>query len=113
MVAPPNHPPKLARILRGCPPFRIWAGDSGKQLASEAFYASLPAPDVPFGVIAGNKGQCLTFDGPNDGIVTVESTRLDGHGGPPDTTPRPYVYHEQPPDCGRHDQLFAARHVRD
>lgn len=78
MLAPPNHPPLLARKLRRCPPFQLFAGDSGKQLASEAFYASLPVPDVPFGVIAGNKGQRVTFDEPNDGIVTVESTRLNG-----------------------------------
>jgi len=78
MIAPPNHPPKLARKLRGCPPFRLWAGDSGQQLASEEFYRTLPTPDVPFGVIAGNRGQQLTFDEPNDGIVTVESTRLAG-----------------------------------
>jgi len=78
MIAPPNHPPLLAHRLRRCPPFRVWAGDSGQQLASEAFYATLPIPDVHFGVIAGNKGQRLTFDEPNDGIVTVASTRLDG-----------------------------------
>lgn len=78
MLVPPNHPPRLARKLKGCPPFRLWAGDAGQQLASEAFYATLPVPDVPFGVIAGNRGQCLTFNEPNDGIVTVESTRLDG-----------------------------------
>lgn len=78
MIAPPNQRPLLAQKLHRCPPFRLWAGDSGRQLASEAFYASLPAPDVQFGVIAGDKGQRLTFNEPNDGIVTVESTRLDG-----------------------------------
>lgn len=78
MLAPPNHPSKLARNLRSCPPFRLWAGDAGQQLGSKAFYATLPTPDVPFGVIAGNKGQRLTFGEPNDGIVTVESTRLNG-----------------------------------
>lgn len=78
MITPPNHPPKLARKLKRFPPFQLWAGDSGQQLASEAFYQSLPVPDVPFGVIAGNRGQRLTFDEPNDGIVTVESTRLTG-----------------------------------
>ena len=78
MVAPPNHPPKLARNLRCFPPYRIWGGDSGQQLASKAFYDTLPTPDVPFGVIAGNMGQGLTFKEPNDGIVTVESTRLCG-----------------------------------
>lgn len=78
MLAPPNHPPKLARRLQGCPPFHLWSGESGRLLASPDFYATLPVPSVPFGVIAGDKGQRLTFDEPNDGIVTVESTRLDG-----------------------------------
>jgi len=78
MLAPPNHPPRLARKLHSFPPFRLWAGDSGQQLASQAFYDTLPTPTVPFGVIAGSKGQLLTFGEPNDGIVTVESTRLAG-----------------------------------
>lgn len=78
MLAPPNQPPELARSLRGCPPYRLWAGDSGQRLASAAFYESLPVPDVPFGVIAGNKGHGVVFNEPNDGIITVASTRLDG-----------------------------------
>jgi triacylglycerol lipase len=78
MLGPPNQPPKLARKLRKVPPFRLWAGDSGQQLASPEFYATLPTPDVPFGVIAGDKGPRLVFDEPNDGVVTVASTRLAG-----------------------------------
>lgn len=78
MLAPPNHPPKLARRLQGCPPFHLWSGESGRLLASPEFYATLPVPSVPFGVIAGDKGQRLTFDEPNDAIITVESTRLAG-----------------------------------
>ncbi len=78
MLAPPNQPPALAAKLKRFPPFRLWAGDSGQKLGSATFYADLPVPDVPFGVIAGSKGQRLTFKEPNDGIVTVESTRLEG-----------------------------------
>jgi len=78
MLAPPNHPAHLARRLQGCPPFHWVAGESGKLLASEEYYATLPVPHVPFGVIAGDKGQRVTFDEPNDGIVTVECTRLSG-----------------------------------
>ena len=51
-------------------------GDSGQKLSSEAFYKSLPVPKVEFGVIAGDRGQRLTFKEPNDGIVTVASTKL-------------------------------------
>lgn len=78
MLAPPNQPSKLARCLRSCPPFQLWSGESGRLLASPEFYATLPVPSVPFGVIAGNKGQRITFDEPNDNIITVESTRLAG-----------------------------------
>lgn len=78
MLAPPNQPPELAHKLHTFPLFRLWAGDSGQQLASKEFYDTLPTPTVPFGVIAGNKGQQITFGEPNDGIVTVKSTRLAG-----------------------------------
>lgn len=79
MLAPPNHPSELAGKLRHCPPFHLISGDTGRKLASEDFYAALPVPeDVPFGVIAGKRGQRITFDEPNDGIVTVAGTKLDG-----------------------------------
>lgn len=78
MLAPPNHVPQLAQRFQGCPPFHWWTGESGRLLASEVFYESLPIPSVEFGVIAGDKGQYITFDEPNDRVITVESTRLDG-----------------------------------
>ncbi|MEO0814050.1 MAG: alpha/beta hydrolase, partial [Myxococcota bacterium] len=78
MLAPPNHPAKLAKMLADNPLYRWRTGDSGQKLGSEEFYSKLPVPDVPFGVIAGNKGQQLTFDEPNDGVVTVANTKLDG-----------------------------------
>lgn len=78
MLAPPNHPPALADRLQGNPLYRLINGSAGQNLASSAFYATLPVPTVPFGVIAGDRGQRLTFDEPNDGIVTVEGTRLEG-----------------------------------
>lgn len=64
MLAPPNQRPLLAHKLHRLAPFRIWAGDCGQRLASESFYATLPRPDVPFGVIAGSAGQRFTFDEP-------------------------------------------------
>lgn len=78
MLAPPNQIPVLARRLQRCPPFHLWSGESGRLLASPEFYAALPVPQVPFGIIAGDQGQRITFDEPNDGIITVESTRLAG-----------------------------------
>ena len=35
-------------------------------------------PEIGRPSIAGDKGQRLTFSEPNDGLVTVESTKLDG-----------------------------------
>lgn len=78
MLAPPNRPAKLAGELRHNPLFRRLTGDCGRKLGDPTFYAELPVPPVPFGVIAGGRGQRLTFDEPNDGIVAVEATKLSG-----------------------------------
>lgn len=78
MLAPPNQPAELARALKDNPIYRWFTGDSGQQLASAEFYAGLPVPEVEFGVIAGDRGQSVTFKEPNDGVVTVDSTRLAG-----------------------------------
>ena len=78
MLAPPNHPAELARALRDSPIYRWFTGQSGQLLGSDDFYAHLPVPDVPFGIIAGNRGQPVTLREPNDGVITVESTKLNG-----------------------------------
>ena len=78
MLAPPNQPAHLAKRLKKNPVYRKFTGDSGQKLSEEEFYRDLPVPMVPFGVIAGDKGQSLTFSEPNDGVVSVESTKLDG-----------------------------------
>jgi pimeloyl-ACP methyl ester carboxylesterase len=78
MLAPPNAPARLAKALKGTLPYRWVTGDSGQRLADPEFYATLPVPPVEFGVIAGDKGQRLTFDEPNDGVVAVSETRLEG-----------------------------------
>ena len=78
MLAPPNRPAHLAKRLKKNLLYRWFTGDSGQKLSEEEFYRELPVPTVPFGVIAGDKGQSLTFSEPNDAVVTVESTKLDG-----------------------------------
>jgi triacylglycerol lipase len=78
MLAPPNQPAHLAKRLKKNPVYRIFTGDSGQKLSEEEFYRDLPVPTVPFGVIAGDKGQSLTFSEPNDAVVTVASTKLNG-----------------------------------
>lgn len=78
MLAPPNQPAHLAKYFKKNLIYRMFTGDSGQKLSEEKFYRDLPIPRVPFGVIAGDKGQRLTFSEPNDGVVTVESTKLEG-----------------------------------
>jgi hypothetical protein len=78
MLAPPNRPADLARAFKDNPVYRWFTGESGQQLASDEFYKNLPVPTAEFGVIAGDRGQMITFKEPNDGVITVESTKLDG-----------------------------------
>lgn len=78
LLAPPNSPAALAAALQGFAPYRWLTGDCGRKLADPAFYASLPAPDVEFSVIAGDRGTGLLRPEPNDGILPVDGTRLAG-----------------------------------
>ena len=79
MLAPPNQPAQLARVLRDKKLYRLLTGDSGQRLADDEFYRTLPVPDVEFGVVAGSKSLTGLLRGEaNDGVVTVESTKLDG-----------------------------------
>ena len=78
MLAPPNQPAELAKRFKKNFVYRLITGDSGQKLSEDEFYGDLPVPKAEFGVIAGDKGQKLTFSEPNDGLVTVESTKLDG-----------------------------------
>ena len=60
-----------------------WAGPSAQALHTgpDGYAASLPAPDYTVGVIAGNRGNHVSdnwLPTPNDGVVSVESARLDG-----------------------------------
>ena len=56
MLAPPNQSPRLARIACHLPPFLWFAGQSGQNLASKAFYESLPKLTCPYTLITGNIG---------------------------------------------------------
>jgi triacylglycerol lipase len=78
MLAPPNQPADLAKYFEDLNIYRWLTGDSGQKLSSDAFYQTLPVPKAEFGVIAADRGPRLVFKEPNDGIITVESTRLPG-----------------------------------
>ena len=77
MLAPPNQPADLAKRFKKNLIYRLFTGDSGQKLSEEEFYADLPVPEVDFGVIAGDKGQKLSFAEPNDGLVAVKETKLE------------------------------------
>lgn len=78
MLAPPNQPPQLAGLVGDSALYRALTGAAGASLNDESFYRDLPAPAAPFAVIAGTSGHRLTFDEPNDGIVSVAGTHLEG-----------------------------------
>jgi len=83
MLAPPNHPPAMARALERSPVFRALTQDAGKKLLdNEDFYATLPRPTVRTLIIAGNGGPRFARSpwkgGENDGVVSVDECRLDG-----------------------------------
>ncbi len=83
MLAPPNHPPALARALERSPVFRALTQDAGKKLLDDDnFYAALPVPQVPTLVIAGDGGPRFARSpwkgAANDGVVSVDECKLDG-----------------------------------
>ncbi len=82
MLAPPNESPAVARKLESNWLYQRLTRDAGQKLADPSFYAELPRPPVPILVVAGtagSKARWLPFEGePNDGIVKVAETRLEG-----------------------------------
>jgi pimeloyl-ACP methyl ester carboxylesterase len=80
MLAPPNRSPALARAMRRNPLFAVLTGDAGKRLGDHGFYSTLPVPDVPTLVIAGDaRVTLMPYRGAaSDGVVGVHETELDG-----------------------------------
>lgn len=82
MLAPPNHPPAMARTLKDNAIYRLVTQDTGRKVSDPAFFESLPVPAAPVFVVAGTGGPrapWLPFRGePNDSILRLEETHLEG-----------------------------------
>lgn len=83
MIAPPNQGTELAGLFEGSTWVNVKRGPAATQLSSEAdsFVKSLGPVDFELGVIAGNKNNNWITDwllpGEDDGVVTVESTKVE------------------------------------
>jgi hypothetical protein len=84
MLAPPNRQPKLATILVRGTVASFVAGPAAEAMATgwEKLEPKLATPHFEFGVLAGGKGDGKGYNpllpGDDDGVITVESTRLRG-----------------------------------
>ncbi|GGA08485.1 esterase/lipase family protein [Neptunicoccus cionae] len=84
MLAPPNKGTEVVDQMTDVPGFEFWNGIAGMQLGTgpDSLPAKLGPVRFPVGVIAGDQTMnpllSSLIDGPNDGKVSVESTKVEG-----------------------------------
>ncbi|HTP04254.1 MAG TPA: alpha/beta fold hydrolase [Nitrospirota bacterium] len=82
MLSPPNQGSELVDLLMQIPLYRWITGPAGQQIGRgpESLVNRLKPVGIDVGVIAGNLSINLLFsafmDGPDDGMVSVKSTKL-------------------------------------
>jgi pimeloyl-ACP methyl ester carboxylesterase len=84
MLGPPNHGASMATLLADNALFKAVTGQPGQELGRLWPWedAELATPRFEFGIIAGGRGARQGFNplipGDNDGLISVETTRLGG-----------------------------------
>lgn len=84
MLAPPNQGSEVIDVTRDWPTSGLFAGEAGLQLGTDpdSIPSQLGPVDFELGVIAGtgsiNFVMSAMLPGPNDGKVSVQSTRVEG-----------------------------------
>jgi pimeloyl-ACP methyl ester carboxylesterase len=82
MLAPPNRGSEIVDALGDLTVFGALTGPAGAELGTGGIVSELGPVDFELGVIAGNRSLNPLFstflEGPDDGVVSVASTRVEG-----------------------------------